>query len=278
MITITPTPTPSLTPGIPNYIVQITGKYQIIYNNNSNYLLLSTFNNIQYIDKVYSLSENGEFFVQYKHGDKLNSLTQIEPLKYYTVVSNTYPYTLIPGNPVPITPSPTPIPTRTPTVTPSITVSPSITPSITVSPSITPSITVSPSITLTKTTTPTVTPSITNTPGASRTPTPTPTLTPTLSPVQQCTGYTYSLGGPSNTVYEDAGVTFLSFNPGYNDFFYFNGTDPGGLPSNMLVYINGIFRGTVDYSSNRIGTPFCYKAQGFPQTFTSQFTTGSINF
>jgi len=82
-------------------------------------------------------------------------------------------------SPVPCSSFPTPTPTNTPTST--ITPTPSLTPSLT--PSITPSV----SLSATLTPTPTITPTETLTPTPSVTLTPTPSITPTITPTNSLT-------------------------------------------------------------------------------------------
>lgn len=88
-------------------------------------------------------------------------------------------------------------------------------------------------------------------------------------------GYTYTLGGVPGDVYDAVGVSFLS--DSYTDTISFNGTDPGGTPNNMLIYISGNFRSYVDFSSGRTGQAFCYKAQGVSGVLNGTFTNGVVN-
>ena len=196
--TATVTPTPSLTPGIPyDQHLAIVGRYQISKNNSSHNYVLTSANTFTNMNRVVGVSENGQYFVQFRPQDKINSLAQLNAQETYTFDSNTWPYTLdiIGASPaptrtptptptvtanIPPTPTPTETPTNTPTVTPTIT--PTMTPSITVSPTVTPSITVTPTVTPTPDLSPTPTPTMTPTKTVTPTVTPTKTVTPTVTP------------------------------------------------------------------------------------------------
>ena len=63
----------------------------------------------------------------------------------------------------------------------------------------------------------------------------------------------------------------------YTDTISFNGSDPGGTPNTMLVYIGGTFRSYVDFSGGRVGQSFCYAAQGISGVKSGTFAGGIVN-
>ena len=226
--TATVTPTPSLTPGIPyNQQLAIVGRYQISKNNSSHNYVLTSANTFTNMNRVVGVSENGQYFVQFRPQDKINSLAQLNAQETYTFDSNTWPYTLdiIGASPAPTrTPTPTPTytpietvtntptqtktptatpsatPTITPTVTPTQTATPTVTPSITVTPTVTPTITITPTVTPTPGLSPSPTPSITPTKTVTPTVTPTKTVTPTITPTKTVTPTVTPSVSPTKTV------------------------------------------------------------------------------
>ena len=182
-----------------------------------------------------------------------------------------------------ITPTVSLTPTQTPTITPTISVTPSTTPPVTQTPTVTPSIT--PTISLTPTLTPTpsitVTPSVTptttppNTPSSTATPTPTKTPTPTITPSSN--PFTRSLVGDYPNVVSGDGISITT--TAANETLYYNGNDPVGLPTNMLIYVGGSPRMFVSFGSNRIGQSFGLSlTPSGPLQYTGVFQTGDINF
>ena len=142
---------------------------------------------------------------------------------------------------------------------------PKPTPTNTPTPSVTPTIT--PTASVTPTYTPTQTP--TNTPTNTTTPTPTPTITPTntLTPVQQGTSESVTLG--TNPI---IGGDIVITNTGSGFTFHYNG-DPqnfSGIPQSITIYIDGNFICSFQASSSRTsldatnGGAFAISIDAFP--------------
>ena len=162
-----------------------------------------------------------------------------------------------------ITPTLTRTPTQTPTITPTISITPSITPPVTQTPTVTPTVTPTISITPTITRTPTQTPTVTKTP--------TPTITPSSNP------FTRSLVGDYPNVVSGDGISITT--TATNETLYYNGNDPVGLPTNMLIYVGGSPRMFVSFGSNRIGESFGLSlTPGGPLQYTGVFQTGNVYF
>jgi len=162
-----------------------------------------------------------------------------------------------------ITPTLTRTPTQTPTVTPTISITPSTTPPVTQTPTVTPTVTPTISITPTITRTPTQTPTVTKTP--------TPTITPSSNP------FTRSLVGDYPNVVSGDGISITT--TATNETLYYNGNDPVGLPTNMLIYVGGSPRMFVSFGSNRIGESFGLSlTPGGPLQYTGVFQTGNVYF
>ena len=144
---------------------------------------LSAFPDRLYINKIYGISNTGDYLLGYNPLSGTNTLNHVFPNTTYLFISNTVPYTIICPTPTPTpTPSPTPTPTPTISVTPTNTPSPTPTNTPTVTPSPTPTNTLVPTNTPTPTPTNTPTPTPTNTPSPTPTETPVPTDTPTPTP------------------------------------------------------------------------------------------------
>jgi len=161
---------------------------------------------------------------------------------------------------IPILPSPTPTITPTPSITPTLTPTPTITPTITNTPTITPTITITPTKSPILTTTPTRTPTLT----------PTPTITP--SPI-----FLRSIVGNYPNVVVQDGIAITTSSA--NETLYYNGNDPFGIGSIMLIKVSGVLRMFVTFSSNRIGQLFGFSlTPGGPIQYSGLFVDGEVNF
>ncbi|NBP15855.1 hypothetical protein EBU95_15940 [bacterium] len=93
--------------------MNITQKNQILQYTSSDTCYLPSVVNKQYIDKIITVSNNGNFLRQFRPGDLINSLNFLEAGETYLVVSNTVPYTIVAPDVFP-TPTPSPTPSATP--------------------------------------------------------------------------------------------------------------------------------------------------------------------
>ena len=191
--------------------------------------------------------------------------------------------TTTPTPSISVTPTISLTPTLTPTITPTVSITPSTTPPVTQTPTITPTLT--PTISLTPTLTPTptisVTPSVTptttppNTPSSTATPTPTKTPTPTVTPSSN--PFTRSLVGNYPSPVSGDGITITTTSD--NATLYYNGSNPGGLPGSMYIYVSSSLKMAVSFGLNRAGESFGFSlTPGGPLQYTGVFTNGNVNF
>lgn len=64
-----------------------------------------------------------------------------------------------------------------------------------------------------------------------------------------------------------------------NETLYYNGNDPVGMPTNMLIYVGGSPRMFVSFGSNRIGESFGLSlTPGGSLQYIGVFTNGNVYF
>jgi len=235
--------------------MNITQKNQILQYTSSDTCYLPSVVNKQYIDKIITASNNGNFLRQFRPGDLINSLNFLEAGETYLVVSNTVPYTIVAPDVFP-TPTPSPSPTATPTPTQSST--PTSTPSPT--PSATPSATPVP----TSTSTP-----VPPTPTPSRSPTATPVPpTPTATPIPPTPTPTPTLGPVTISSANDASYGFSAYGP---------------PPINEFTAAAYCLNANVNAGSIEMGCPTSISTPNFSCTVTmgnvaANAAAGSISF
>jgi len=202
-----------------------------------------------------------------------NTPTLTPTISVTPTITLTLTPTLTPTPTISVTPTISLTPTLTPTITPTISITPSVTPSVTPTISLTPTLTPTPTISVTPSVTPSTTPP--NTPSSTATPTPTKTPTPTVTPSSN--PFTRSLVGNYPSPVSGDGITITTTSD--NATLYYNGSNPGGLPASMYIYVSSSLKMAVSFGLNRAGESFGFSlTPGGPLQYTGVFTNGNVNF